>query len=378
MNNQEASSSANAELGNGFTRVQIARCISSRRLELTLLPTEKCNFRCVYCYEDFELGRMPPDVVAGVKNLISRRAEGLDELALSWFGGEPLLALPVIREICSHARRESDRVGFQFRGGLTTNGYLLSPDVLKELVDLNQTFYQVSIDGDEAQHNKTRVRADGAGTFDAIWKNMCNARSVDRDFVIQFRVHMTPTNYEPLKRLMLMIRSEFLGDNRFRVDFQHIRKMGGEGSKNVTLMSDDDIAERMHALRVLVNTGELPSPAQPSEVSPKTTTTTPAPRRTERGSSAVSGNDICYAAKPNHWLVRANGKLGRCTVILNDERNDLGRLLPDGTLQLNRDRIPQWFAGFDDLDPGRLACPVPSLPQIQPKRPVISIASVAA
>ena len=45
-------------LPNGFTRCQIAAAISPRIQELILLPTEKCNFRCTYCYEDFELGKM--------------------------------------------------------------------------------------------------------------------------------------------------------------------------------------------------------------------------------------------------------------------------------------------------------------------------------
>jgi uncharacterized protein len=71
------------ELMNGFTRQQIGSCISPRKLDLTLLPTEKCNFRCVYCYEEFEHGAMPPHVVEGVCNLITRRAEtGLENLSL--------------------------------------------------------------------------------------------------------------------------------------------------------------------------------------------------------------------------------------------------------------------------------------------------------
>jgi hypothetical protein len=45
-------------LPNGFTRRQIAEAISPRIQELILLPTEKCNFRCTYCYEDFDLGKM--------------------------------------------------------------------------------------------------------------------------------------------------------------------------------------------------------------------------------------------------------------------------------------------------------------------------------
>jgi len=54
-------------------------------LKLTLFPTEQCNFRCTYCYEDFEIGRMSPDTIEGVKALIDTRARELTELHVSWF-----------------------------------------------------------------------------------------------------------------------------------------------------------------------------------------------------------------------------------------------------------------------------------------------------
>jgi len=41
------------ELPKGFSRQLLERSLSPRHQELILLPTEKCNFRCTYCYEDF-------------------------------------------------------------------------------------------------------------------------------------------------------------------------------------------------------------------------------------------------------------------------------------------------------------------------------------
>ena len=42
-------------------------CLNARVLQLVLLPTEACNFRCVYCFESFEHGPMTPSVVIGIK-----------------------------------------------------------------------------------------------------------------------------------------------------------------------------------------------------------------------------------------------------------------------------------------------------------------------
>jgi uncharacterized protein len=45
-------------LGNDrFSDAQIAATISRKVQQLIILPTEKCNFRCSYCYEDFMIGK---------------------------------------------------------------------------------------------------------------------------------------------------------------------------------------------------------------------------------------------------------------------------------------------------------------------------------
>jgi uncharacterized protein len=83
---------------------ELQSSVSNELLHLILMPTEACNFRCTYCYETFQLKRMQPEVVRGIKTLLSRRAESLSHLSLAWFGGEPLLALDVMEDILLHVR----------------------------------------------------------------------------------------------------------------------------------------------------------------------------------------------------------------------------------------------------------------------------------
>ena len=71
---------------------RLVQALSSTSLHLVVLPTEACNFRCFYCYEDFKLARMREDVVRGLERLLEARAPSLEHLSISWFGGEPLLA----------------------------------------------------------------------------------------------------------------------------------------------------------------------------------------------------------------------------------------------------------------------------------------------
>ena len=75
---------------------QIASFFRNDQLQLILLPTEDCNFRCVYCYQNFEVGRMRPQVVDGIKHLVERRIGSLRVLEIGWFGGEPLFAYDIV------------------------------------------------------------------------------------------------------------------------------------------------------------------------------------------------------------------------------------------------------------------------------------------
>ena len=59
---------------------------------------------------------------------------------------------------------------------------------------------------------------------------------------------------------------------------------------------------------------------------------------------------VCYAAKPNAWVIRSNGTLSKCTVGFEDPRNDVGRVSRDGSFDLGTDRRPPWTRGWTTGD----------------------------
>ena len=65
-------------------------------LLLTILPTEQCNFRCVYCPEEFSRGKMSEEVQKAIIRYVRQNINAYTGLRVSWFGGEPLLAMDVI------------------------------------------------------------------------------------------------------------------------------------------------------------------------------------------------------------------------------------------------------------------------------------------
>src|SRR5438034_6298987 len=127
---------------------------TNRLLNLIIFPTEQCNFRCTYCYEDFEIGRMSPTVVEGVKRLVTRRADGLERLQISWFGGEPLAAKAIVVDLSDFfTQLAKDHTGMYYDAIMTTNGYALSLELATQLRELGLRGYQVSLDGYGHQHD---------------------------------------------------------------------------------------------------------------------------------------------------------------------------------------------------------------------------------
>lgn len=156
-------------------------------LNLIILPTEACNFRCTYCYETFENKKMSRRVVTGIKSLIDRRGAELNELEISWFGGEPLLAFDVVTDICKHAIGAAKAGGFNFSSNMTTNGYFLDRQCFLSCLANGIGSFQISLDGGPNDHNTSRKLASGAGTFDRIWANLLAMKEVPGEFTILLR-----------------------------------------------------------------------------------------------------------------------------------------------------------------------------------------------
>jgi uncharacterized protein len=317
----------------------LAEALSPKRFNLILLPTERCNFRCTYCYEDFAIGRMTPMIVSAVKRLLERRIPALDTLAVSWFGGEPLLAKDIVLDVGTFVHELCIKHGIKLLAHVTTNSYLLSAALLEELMRVSIREFQITLDGDQEWHDRTRVLANGGGTFEKLWTNLQSYRGVSGAFQIALRLHVHQDNVESMKRLYNRLQQELLHDPRFSAGFHKVSWLGPQPIKERVL------GEREYLEALAYITGGSTA--------------------VERPDSGISEHHltdyICYAAKPNSLMIRANGRIGKCTVAIDDERNDVGRLNDDGTLTIFQERLRKWFAGFANPTQESLGCPLSNL-----------------
>jgi uncharacterized protein len=275
---------------------------------------------------------MAPPVVEGVKALLRRRASHMQFLEVGWFGGEPLLAKGVVDDVSSFIcglRREWPAMGYLAH--MTTNGYLLDYSTAERLSSLGVQLFHISLDGSANTHDASRKHANGKGTFARIWQNLEALGASSLPFRVILRVHLSPMSLEGLNPLIGQINELCAGDDRFRVYFKPIKRLGGPNNDHIEVLDRPARARVKDKLEAQL--------ARPDMVySPPTPT-------------------ICYASKANSVVVRANGDLAKCTVALNDERNCIGTLREDGTVDVDQERFRYWIRGLESLDEVELACP---------------------
>jgi uncharacterized protein len=133
-------------------------------VHLTLHLTRACNMRCRYCYAPPANGPVMSEAVAeAALRLGARINEG--SCGIIFFGGEPLLAKPLIREVVGRARAMEAAGDGRFHFKITTNGLLLDEAFL-EFACRERIIVAMSHDGVRAAHDAHRVAADGSPTFE--------------------------------------------------------------------------------------------------------------------------------------------------------------------------------------------------------------------
>jgi uncharacterized protein len=293
-------------------------------LQLILLASEDCNFRCTYCYEDFARGTMKPAVRAGVKKLVEKRIKTLRQLDISWFGGEPLYGFAAIEELAPFFAKICEENGVKYRSNMTTNAYLLTPEVAEKLLAWQVTRYQITIDGRPEDHDCSRPTRDGQGTFWPIIENLKALSRRPEDFEVTLRVNFDKKNHPHMTEFMDIIKREIGDDPRFQMRFHGVGRWGGENDGQLDVCTSDEAAQIRFDLRKEARKRGI---------------------GVGRGLKDISGfgGDVCYAARPFNFIVGASGKVMKCTVALDkDDSNVLGRLTEQGNLEIDRDKLALW------------------------------------
>ncbi|QNO13855.1 4Fe-4S cluster-binding domain-containing protein [Alkalicella caledoniensis] len=174
---------------------------SSRIWQITIAPTMNCNFDCIYCFEKgYRDGIMSKEVQDSVIKFIEQQAKYYDGVKITWYGGEPLLALNIIENITEKTKQICRDKNINYSASMITNGYNLNNYTCSRLKELDIKNIQVTIDGEENEHDKRRPLSGGGPTFKQILSNL--AENVNIIPQTALRVNADKDNINSIDKLL--------------------------------------------------------------------------------------------------------------------------------------------------------------------------------
>ncbi len=281
--------------------------VYSKNYKLVLLPTLECNFRCWYCVQSHVKGMMTESMISRICNHIEHmiKHEKITSLNVDWFGGEPFLYFEkVIKPISEFARKICKEYDIPFFSTATSNAYLVTPEVIDQMIDYNFTSFQITIDGDRDHHNKTRV-SKKSSSFDTILNNLNYLCSKIEDISITLRINYDDQNLYPA-RIINQINEIIHSSNKHKITFL-FRKIWQ------VVQVKDDRSKLKEALNLLVDLGY-------------------------KNAIDFNSNYVpCYASQKYYNTISFNGNVYKCTAKNSMHENSLGHLNGDGTIKWNID-----------------------------------------
>ena len=178
-------------------------------MHLTLAPTMDCCFRCHYCFEKYKTKTyMTTDVMDAIIAHVKCHQD-LKSIKITWFGGEPLMALPQIEQFYDKFKPVwGDR---PYDSNVITTGYHIDKEAVRVLDKVGVKSVQITLDGGRETHNRVKHFAGSGDTFGRVLDNVQLYNDLSPDVNIVFRVNLTMDNADEYEPLQEMILSRFSG-----------------------------------------------------------------------------------------------------------------------------------------------------------------------
>ncbi len=180
-------------------------CADEELLSVLIAPTMACNFDCPYCFEHHGSGMMSEEIQDEIIRFVetSIKEHHHKHLFVYWFGGEPLLGIEIIESMSRRLIALAEKYDIAYSSAMATNGYLLTPDVVKILERCKLNRLQITLDGMRETNDKTRILRNGEGSFDTIIGNL---RKLHTNIAVHIRTNLNRDNEVEFGQLKSLIR----------------------------------------------------------------------------------------------------------------------------------------------------------------------------
>ncbi len=206
----------------------------NKGLHIIVVLNLDCNFACPYCFEEGVKGSLYMSAMTAARLFAFIKDQwraDKETLRVDFYGGEPLLSLELIESISQPVKSFIAGKGGKYFSTLVTNGSLLTRQVAEKLVPLGLTNVKVTLDGPAEVHNRSRPFKSGAGSFDAIVRNI---KAVCDLVKVGIGGNFTRDNYEEFPLLLDYLAAEGLTpDQVAQVKFDPVMQQPQSGSVTV-------------------------------------------------------------------------------------------------------------------------------------------------
>lgn len=288
-------------------------------LHISIMTTLGCNFGCPYCFETHRNVILTSDIENAIFDFVKSNIKDKAKLHIDWYGGEPLLNLPSILRLSKKFKQLSETDNFTYSSSITTNGYLLTEDTIKELVKLNLKSAQITLDGPKDIHDKMRPLCNNEGTYDRIIENI---RTASKYISINVRVNINKDTYNYVDELF----NDLIGIPNICIAIKAIVPASYKEYEKEVLNAEDYakivIKKYFYAQKLGLKTAidEL-----------------------FRGSMYR----YCIVDSDSQFIISPTGKVFKCgESYLDDEEGIIGEVNNDGIIEINENKKVFW-----DKDP---------------------------
>lgn len=292
----------------------------SNDLTVILILSELCNFRCTYCYEEYDKHIMSDEIKDGTLSFIAKYVadNGIKQVTISWFGGEPSLFKEKVIGFMQELRHRLP-ADIMLSGFMTTNAFLLDRKSFEEYYEVGINGFQITVDGFSHTHNQLRPSIDGKETWQTIINNLHSiSESWKADSFVLLRVNYNSAVYAELIEFFEYIKDTF--QNKFTIHAHPISKLGELEKDSIC----DPVTIELAGTRI----GEYF-----------------ANNDTKTDFAQLRANlfgGVCYAAKHNSFLVDAHGCIRKCTVDLHNEENYVGQIHGTNDFSIDIRSLAKW------------------------------------
>lgn len=295
------------------------------KLNLIIMPTRNCDLSCIYCYEKHEPKYMSEETVIQVINAIKNHYSStkFQYLNIEWFGGEPLLAIDIVEQITIALRKFCNSNNIIYYASITTNGYSMDKQKFDKLINLGIKNYQITIDGEKEIHDKLRITKEGYGSWDKIFNTFRLMKNSNYDFSCTVRINYDMRVLMNLEKFIDFLNKQLLYDDRFKLLVHSIGDYGDSLDNRLEL-----ITQSLHSSTTKIINKMLISKNVNIE---------------KHCAAMYCYGHKCYASRQDSLVIDYDGRLHKCTVLIDDDINNVG-VVENNEFKYNLEKLYKWIS----------------------------------